>query len=486
MDVKSYDSFASNSNFNILTDEGYKNFSGVTRSLLVDPPIEITINDDEKIVCTINHKLYVTADKWVYAKYLKKGDFLYSPYSKVRITNICDSDERYVYDIIDVDGTSSYLVTPYMIKSSNCLYLDEFAFVENDVEFYTGTYPTVTSGKNTKVIITSTPRGLNMFYKIFNDSQQGNNKYKSYKIGWEEHPERDEAWYHETKSNIGESKFAVEYECKFMGSAGTLIKGRTLESLTYITPLRETDLEHKTIRVYAEPEHNKKYVTIVDTAEGVQLDFSVITVIDVSKMPYRQVFMYKDNTTPPITFASIAAEVATRYNMSVLIVENNNSSGGIVANELWNNIEYENMLTSKIDVNSRDTEIGFSNRSAPGVKTTKKTKAIGCTYLKNLIESNQLEVVDYDTVSELTTFVRVNNSYEAEKNKNDDIVMTLVIFAWFTAQDYFEEETGIDTIDSMNGILMVDNDMDVVLGFISNGTETTDKDRDLFDAGLFN
>jgi len=231
MDIKSYDSFASNSNFNILTDDGYKHFSGVTKSLLVDPPIELTLNNGEIIVCTINHKLYVTKDKWVYAKFLNVGDTLYSPFNKVRITAIGDSKERYVYDIIDVTDTSSYLVTPYMIKSSNCLYLDEFAFVENDVEFYTGTYPTVTSGKNTKVIITSTPRGLNMFYKIFNDSQQGNNKYKSYKIGWEEHPERDEEWYLETKSNIGESKFSVEYESLAHETIVSINDNNTLTSM---------------------------------------------------------------------------------------------------------------------------------------------------------------------------------------------------------------------------------------------------------------
>lgn len=486
MDIKSFDGYVDNTRFDVLTDDGYKPFDGITRTKLVDPAIELTLNNGEKLICTFNHKLYISKEKYVYAKYLNTGDTLYSPYNKVLITDVQESKEEYVYDLINVHDTNSYLVTPYMIKSSNCLYLDEFAFVENDVEFYTGTYPTVTSGKNTKVIITSTPRGLNMFYKIFNDSQNGNNKYKSYKIGWEEHPERDEEWYNETRSNIGESKFAVEYECKFMGSAGTLINGRTLEKLTFETPVRETDLKHKTVRVYQEPVLNRKYVTIVDTSEGVQLDFSVITVIDVTTMPYKQVFLYKDNTTPPITFSSVAAEVAQHYNNSVMLVENNNSSGGIVANTLWYDIEYENMLTTKIAVNTRDTEIGFDNKSIPGVRTTKKTKAIGCTYLKNLIESDQLQVMDYDTISELSTFVRVAKSYEAEKNKHDDIVMTLVMFAWFTSQDYFEDETGISSISTMNETLMEDNDMDFILGFISNGTEEEDEDMKLFDKGLFN
>lgn len=486
MDIKSFDGYVDNTHFNVLTDDGYKPFDGITKTKLVDPAIELTLNNGDKLICTFNHKLYVTKEKYERAKFLNVGDTLYSPYNKVVITDIKESKEEYVYDLINVHDTNSYLATPYMVKSSNCLYLDEFAFVENDVEFYTGTYPTVTSGKNTKVIITSTPRGLNMFYKIFNDSQNGNNKYKSYKIGWEEHPERDEEWYNETRSNIGESKFAVEYECKFMGSAGTLINGRTLEKLTFVTPIRETDHKHKTIKVYAEPVEYRKYVTIVDTSEGVQLDYSVITVIDVSVMPYKQVFLYKDNTTPPLTFASIAAEVAERYNHSVMLVENNNSSGGIVSNTLWNDIEYDNMLTTKIAINTRDTEIGFGSKSIPGVRTTKKTKAVGCTYLKNLVESDQLQVMDYDTVSELSTFVRVGNSYEAEKNKHDDIVMTLVMFAWFTSQDYFEDETGISSLSTMNETLMEDNDMDFVLGFISNGTEEVDEARALFDKGLFN
>lgn len=474
--IKSYDSFIENSKFSVLTDNGFRKFDGITRTRTDEPLIKLTLNNGDVIKCTFNHRIYTTAKDKQFAQFLEVGDTLYTAYNKVRIVSIDEVYEPYVYDLINVHIENSYLINASKVLSSNCLYLDEFAFVENDVDFYTSTYPTVTSGKSTKVIITSTPNGMNLFYKIFNDSQNGENNYKSYKIGWWEHPERDDAWRDETLGNIGESQFSVEYLCQFMGSAGTLISGKTLELLTYSKPLRENISSNKTIRVFKEPIENHKYVTIVDTGEGVGLDYSVISVVDVTSTPYEQVFMYKDNTTSPTILSTIVNDVATKYNKSVLLVENNNTSGGIVTNELWFNIEYDNMLTSKKPTNDNkedDVEIGFGYKSIAGIRTTKKTKAVGCTHLKNLVESGQLKIVDFDTQSELTTFIRVGNSYAAEKNKHDDIVMTMVMFAWFTAQEYFEDSTGINTKDIVNSHLIGD-DMDFVLGFISDGTDYED------------
>lgn len=212
-EIQSFDNFVPNNTFNILTHKGFKNFDGITRTKINYPLIKLIINNDIEIICTPNHKLYISENITEYAKFLNIGDSLFSSkYNNTIITDIKEMDEEcYVYDIIGVEETKSYLISPYFILSSNCLYLDEFAFVENDVEFYTSTYPTVTSGKSTKVIITSTPNGLNMFYKIFNDSQYGNNSYVSYKINWYENPTRDDVWEEETRKNIGEAKFNVEY-----------------------------------------------------------------------------------------------------------------------------------------------------------------------------------------------------------------------------------------------------------------------------------
>lgn len=471
--IKSYDSFIENTEFSVLTNNGFRKFDGITRTESKDPLLKFTLNNGDVIKCTFNHRIYTTKDNKKQAQFLEVGDTLFTAYNKVRIVDIEEVYEKYVYDLINVHIDNSYLINASSVLTSNCLYLDEFAFVENDVDFYTSTYPTVTSGKTTKVIITSTPNGMNLFYKIFNDSQNGENNYKSYKIGWWEHPERDDTWRDETLANIGESQFSVEYLCQFMGSAGTLISGKALERMTYSKPLREVVNSNKTIRVFKEPIDGHRYVTIVDTGEGVGLDYSVISVIDVTQTPYEQVFMYKDNLTSPTVISTIINDVATKYNNSILLVENNNTSGGIVSNELWFNIEYENMLTSKKVTNDSkedDVDVGYGYKSIAGIKTTKKTKAVGCTHLKNLVESGQLQIVDFDTQSELTTFIRVGNSYAAEKNKHDDIVMTMVMFAWFSAQEYFEESTGINTIGVVKDHL-IDDDMDFVLGFISDGTD---------------
>lgn len=211
--MQKYNNFFENIQFNILTENGFKHFDGLARTENSNKLIKITLDNNQVISCTPEHKLYVEKDKTEFAKFLLVNDTLYGKYNNHVIKNInYETDNGVAYDVIDVEDEHSYLITPHAIKSSNCLYLDEFAFVDNDVEFYTGTYPTVTSGKNTKVIITSTPNGMNMFYKIFNEGDLKINKYKAYKIQWFEHPHRDEDWENETRANIGDAKFSVEYE----------------------------------------------------------------------------------------------------------------------------------------------------------------------------------------------------------------------------------------------------------------------------------
>jgi hypothetical protein len=361
-------------------------------------------------------------------------------------------------------------------RSINILYLDEFAFVQNDVEFYTSTYPTITAGSTTKVIITSTPKGLNQFYKIYHDAENGLGDYKHLRVTWEQHPRRDIEWKKTQLRNMTEKQFDQEFACKFLGSSDTLISGDKLQQLVYNHPMNNQN-EEPFWTLYAEPIPGSSYVITVDVSEGIGKDYSIISVIDVTQRPFIQVAKYRNNTIVPLMLADVAFRIATLYNMGSLLVENN-SIGQTVTNSLWFDYEYENLITTKIK--NLETVNSDAGRTELGVRTTVKTKAIGTSILKTLIESDTLIIQDYDTIVELSTFIKHGNKYEAEKGKTDDIVMSLVIFAWFTTQPNFEEEVNVNMRNLLRQRLDAQDEQGMVCGFLNDG-----QDQDDFGSSLF-
>ena len=319
-------------------------------------------------------------------------------------------------------------------RSFSLLYLDEFAFVNGADEFYNSTYPVVSSGKTSKIIITSTPNGLNLFYKIFNEARLKKNSYFPLKIHWSEHPDRDDAWAEQQKDNLGDKGFAQEYECEFMGSSNTLITGNVLSRLTWDNPINETD----TIKIFDKPRKNHTYVATVDVSEGVGLDNSVINITDVTNIPYEQVAVFCNNTTSTIVFPEIIHRLVTQYNEALVLVETN-SIGSEVAKSLYYEYEYENMLMTTKRKGNVEISNGFSSNIEYGLRMTAKSKSIGCSMIKNLIESDTYKVNDFKCVEELQTFSRKGKSYEAEPHKKDDRVMTLVHFGWLSSQQYFKD-----------------------------------------------
>ena len=324
--------------------------------------------------------------------------------------------------------------------SCNCLMLDEFAFVDNDVEFYTSTFPVLSSGQNTKIIITSTPNGMNLFYKIFNEAKNGKNTFIPLEYTWRDVPGRDEKWRQKTLSNMtGIKQFEQEYENRFLGSSDTLINGPTLDTLTSINPIDFDDV-YEDARIFEHPKEGHIYVAGVDTSEGVGKDSSVITIIDITETPYKQVMTYSNNEIDPFHFSYIVHHFYKKYNEAFLLVENN-SYGKIVADMLHYDLEVENMIHA-VAVGGI-TELSSSTTKV-GIFQTKKTKSIGCSTLKSLIESGTLILQDETTINEIKTFVKKGSGYQAEKTKHDDHVMVLVLFAWFTSQNYFEDVTNVN------------------------------------------
>lgn len=351
-------------------------------------------------------------------------------------------------------------------RSISLLYLDEMAHIQNDVAFFTSVYPTITSGKNTKVIITSTPNGMNLFYKIWTDAKLGRNGFKCKQVHWSEHPRRTEEWKEEQLKTMSERQFNQEFLLEFLGSTNTLISGTKLQHLNFTEPTFLDD--ERLFSVHENSVEGDSYVVTVDVAEGVGGDYSVISVFNVTEKPYRHIAVFRSNEILPLALADMVFKIATEYNNAIVIVESNNS-GVIVGQSLWFDFEYENLLTTKIE-RGENQEYG-GKRMEYGVRTTKRTKMLGCTQLKGLIETNTLLVQNFETISELTTFIRKGSSYEAERGKNDDIVMTLVLFAWFTSQAYFTEMTETNVRQVVIDALRDQDGFAGVMCFFDDGTD---------------
>jgi hypothetical protein len=332
-------------------------------------------------------------------------------------------------------------------KSISFLYIDETAFVENWDEFFASVFPTISSGNTTKILLTSTPNGLNHFYKTCEGAEQGTNGYQFVRVLWNDVPGRDDAWKQETLSSMDYDyeKFAQEFECQFLGSSGTLIEGNKLKALVHKQPIRESN----GLSMYQEPQESHSYICIVDVSRGKGLDYSAFQIIDVSKMPYRQVCVFRDNYITPIEYAEVIHRTAKHYNESVVLIEINDI-GEQVSDLLHYDFEYENILfTESAGRSGKRISAGYGKNVDKGIRTTKSVKAVGCSILKLLIEQDQLILNDFATMQELSTFSRRGVSYEAESGNNDDLVMCLVLFAWVSDQQFFKEMTDINTLKTL-------------------------------------
>lgn len=352
----------------------------------------------------------------------------------------------------------------------NLIFLDEFAFVPHNmaVEFFTSTYPVISSGQTSKVIIVSTPNGLNLFYKMWTDAIEKRSTYKTLEVHWSQVPGRDIQWKEETIRNTSEEQFRQEFETEFIGSSATLISGTKLRSLAFHDPLYTLD----DLAVFDEPKPGRIYIATVDCSEGVEQDYSTINVIDATEAPYRQVARYRSNKIPLLFLPTVIYSVAKKYNEAFVLIETNNI-GQQVVDILHYDLEYENIYKLEHHhIKGQSISSGFKRAVSFGVRTTKSVKKIGCANLKTLIENNKLLINDFETIAELNTFVRIRDTYSAEEGHNDDIVMGLVIFAWLTAQSYFKDSTNIDIRKLMleENNMLIDESM-TPFGFVDNGLQ---------------
>jgi phenylpyruvate tautomerase PptA (4-oxalocrotonate tautomerase family) len=359
-------------------------------------------------------------------------------------------------------------------KSCNLIYIDEAAFVEGWDEFFQSTYPTISSGETTKLLLTSTPNGLNHFWKTCKGAKEGTNGYEYVEVKWDKVPGRGEKWRQETLQalDFDLQKFAQEYEAEFMGSSGTLISGDCLKTLSPMTPILDKD----GLKQYFKPEKDHQYAIIADVSRGKGLDYSAFSVIDFTQMPFVQVAVFRDNFIAPTDYASIIHRLSKMYNEAQIMVEINDI-GGQVADTLFLDYGSETMLfTENAGAKGKKIAGGFSGRKVDrGIRTTKTVKNIGCSLLKLLIEQKQLLINDYDTIWELSRFSKKGASYEAEPGAHDDVVMGLVLFAWLSNQQFFKDLNDINTIARLRDRTEQEIEEDLLpFGFIDDGSYVSD------------
>lgn len=429
----------------IFAPSGWESFKGVVVTHNKD-----TINIDG-LECTPNHLVKIDDD-------FVRADSL--PYSEGR-TSVD------VYDLIDVDGGNEYYTNNYI--SHNC---DEIAFVQNNLaeDFFTSVYPTIIASKDSKVIMTSTPNGFNHFHKFWTEAEKGVNGFIPVRAHWWEMPGRDQQWYDEQKAILGELKTAQEIDAEFCGSSKQLLTSACMARLSFDRAVKEYDGEYKGLKIYKLPEKNRKYVMTVDTSRGRHLDSSAFMIFDVTEYPHRIVATFNNPDVAPLMYAGIVNYVAKNYNDAYILVETNDI-GAQVAEELWYTLSYENMFWTKGDM------LGKSGADPyPGIRTTKKTKNIGCSNLKDIIEKQQLIINDQQLISELSTFIQSNGgSYAADNGKHDDAVMCAVMFAWLVVQPWFVELTDKNMKDKMYHDINARMESDLAMGFYSDGVDDFDE-----------
>ena len=346
--------------------------------------------------------------------------------------------------------------------SVNLLYLDEFAFVENAAEFYTSTYPVISSGKDTKVIITSTANGIgNQFHKIWEGASQGVNEFQPYRVDWWDVPGRDDNWKQQTIANTSQLQFDQEFGNTFFGTGDTLINAETLMNFRAQPYLRL--IEGNSVWIYEEPKKDHQYVMTVDVSKGRGQDYSTFNLIDISSRPFKQVAVYRNNLISPLLFPNVIYKYAKVYNEAWVVVESNDQ-GTIVCNGLYYDLEYENLFIESAVKSNR-----------LGVEMNRKVKRIGCSGIKDLLEENKLDIVDQNTILECSTFIAKGQSYEASDGNHDDLMMNLVMFGYFATGNYFTQLTDVNIKNMMFEQQMKEIEDDVLpFGFIDDGIEAAE------------
>lgn len=451
-----------NKKYQILTDSGFKNFSGI-KIQEVDNTVKLVFDDSSHLTCTLSHQVKLITGEFKYAFQLNIGDITSTNKKILEIHE--NTTPTNVYDILGVEDTQAY--TTNGVESHNC------AFVEDWNDFYKSVYPTISSGKETKVVFTSTPNGLNHYHDLWDNSIKGKNEFIPIKVTWRDVPGRDEAWKAQTIANTSMEAFVQEHEAEFVGSSGTLIDGWKLKELQ----TWDTVTKNNFTSVYEVPIKESEYVVVCDVSRGKGIDNSAFTIIKTSELPYKVVATYYCPNIPPDMYAEVIYRAHKHYNDAYVVVENNDA-GCETLRVLHDTYECETILGQQIDnswIKTKKLTINGGNGFELGVRTTKTVKAVGCARLKTLVENNTLEFGDRNIIDELNRYSKKGTSYAAEEGAHDDLVATLVMFSWLTTQDIFVNMTNIEVRQNIRDAYEPRFEEELApFGYIFNGLDNID------------
>lgn len=460
---------SNNVKIEILTEDGFKPFDGIIsrgfRSTVI-----LELSNGETLRCTNDHQLRMEDEYgepvFIESMFLDSGDILYGGIEVVSKTEIEEPIE--VFDALNVSDTHSYITNGVVSHNCNLLMLDEFAFLSNNLaeEFMASVFPTLSSSEESKLVIVSTPNGVNAFHKIWKEAEEGINGFVAVRGWWNEL--HDQAWADKQHKLLGDVKFRAEVECEFMGSANTLVDGVKVSQIPYINP--KTD--QNGLRIFEPPKKDHQYFMTVDVSRGRGLDYSAFIIFDTTKTPYNVVATFKNNKISPIEFPTLIAMVGRRFNEATILIENNDL-GESVANELWYTHEYAEVLWTK------DGKIAGSGTI--GLRTTKSVKSKGCSNIKEIIENDQIVLNDLRILEELSVYVLgKNGQYSAQDTRiNDDLCACLFLFGWLTEQDYFVDLTNINTSEILSNKFkeQLEDEGFMPFGFIDDGMTENDYPR---------
>ncbi len=320
-------------------------------------------------------------------------------------------------------------------ESVSLLFLDEFAFVPENVAdaFWASNFPTISTGGS--IIIVSTPNGTaGLYYELWKkaSNREKDNRgvlWKSIRIRWDQHPDRDEKWKDEMLESIGKVKFSQEFDCSFTGSTYTLITGDTLEKLNSIDPAFYVEEGYY---LWKRPEPNRIYLMGGDVAKGANSDFHVLNIFDVTDFykngKYEQVAIFRRNDISAFDFKDKIIEIGKQWNDAMVIIENNDIGHAVVQN-LYFDDGYENTWFNQ-------------DKGEYGIRATTKTKPIALSYFKEDIESFKMLIHSEDMVRELSYYEEIRTGIFGARNGreyHDDTVASGYWVSYALRSLYFQD-----------------------------------------------
>ena len=375
--------------------------------------------------------------------------------------------------------------------SVNILYIDEFAFIPHYIadEFIASIFPTISSGESTKIFITSTPRGMNHFYTMWEGAIKGPshkdwNKFIPKEIAWNAVPKRDEEWAKTQIRQIGQIRFNQEFLCDFVGSVSTLIDNNFLKTLKPVEPMELAHLP-EFLKIWDLPKSRElmemkgwEYVACLDASYGVRADSSVLKIyLAKSNITLHLVAQMSANDMEIGDFCECANQLLQRYNQPNLIIEMNGP--GTAAMEYFHiQAEYENL-------------VHFDPRGKmKGLWAGDKLKNAAVIMLKSYVQRKLVKDYDHDTIAELFSFGKVTKEkWGAMGGNHDDHVMSMLWCIYYVNSPLFYGNISEANIAGMkNPDLILDTDDTIIEedDAISNLKNPEFHKKELSDAAQYN